>query len=200
MSAPRPEARRRRRRGRVRGLTIAPIVLAALATFDLIGIVVGPGGPEVCPGSGPALVLGAAQYDGRPSPAFERRLASALEAYRAGCVDRIVVSGGSRPGDRTSEGEAGVAWLATHGVPLDALTAEAHATNTAENVRLSLPALAGGTVLLVTDDLHGWRALLTARRHELRAQVRTVPAGGDRGGYLLREWAAVTATRLGLAP
>ena len=179
---------------------IAPLVLAALATVDLIGIASGPGGPDVCPGGGPALVLGAAQYDGRPSPAFERRLASALDAYRAGCVDRIVVSGGSRPGDRTSEGEAGVAWLRARGVPPAASIAEPLATNTAENVRFALPELAGGTVLLVTDDLHGWRAVLTARRHDLRAQVRSVPAGGDRRTYLLREWVAVTATRLGLAP
>ncbi|MEX2503172.1 MAG: YdcF family protein [Trueperaceae bacterium] len=185
--------------GRLRSWLLAPLVLLMVASFDLVGIAGGPGSPDLCPG-GTGLVLGAAQYDGRPSPAFERRLRSALEAYRTGCVDRLIVSGGSQPGDRTSEGAAGVAWLAAHGVPSSDLIAESLATSTEENVRFARPHLHVSEVLLISDDLHAWRAAWHARRQGLRPQVRTVPAGGNRPAYLLREWSAMLASRIGLSP
>ena len=61
--------------------------------------------------------MGAAQYDGTPSPVFARRLDRALELYRAGCAPRILVTGGKQPGDRFTEGGTGVRYLAARGVP-----------------------------------------------------------------------------------
>lgn len=184
------------RRGAIRVLALAPLLLVALVAADLVGIVRGPRGAPACDG-GPALVMGAAQYDGRPSPAFERRLARALRAYRDGCVDRIVVSGGARPGDRTTEGAAGVAWLARQGVPASDLAAETTATTSAENVLRSRDALGSEPVLIVTDDLHAWRSVWLARRFGLEADAVGVPVRSGRLDYIVRELAAMTAYRAG---
>lgn len=187
----------RRRRGVVRLLALAPLLLIALWVGDLIGILRAGGAQPLCP-SDAALVMGAAQYDGHPSPAFERRLARALQLYREDCVGRIVVSGGARPGDRTTEGDAGRGWLIEQGVPAAAIDAEVRAATSVENVRNSRELLAGGTVIVVSDDLHVWRAGWLARREGLEFSTASVRAGGDRLDYLLREWLAMAAYRLGI--
>lgn len=185
-----------RPRNVVRLLTLAPLMLVALLVGDLVGIVRGPPTSEPCPAES-ALVMGAAQYDGRPSPVFERRLLAALELYRSGCIERIVVSGGNQPGDRATEGGAGVAWLAAHGVPTTALAAEETAETSAQNVQRSLGLLGDGPVVVVSDDLHAWRAAWLARRAGLDARRYGVRVRDDRLGYALRELAAMAAYRVG---
>ncbi len=144
-----------------------------------------------------ALVLGAAQYDGRPSPIFKGRLEAALELYRSGRVSRIVVSGGSREGDRYSEGEAGCRYLAAHGVPESALSCETESRSTWENLLYSKPLLKGKPVWLVTDEPHLPRALLLAR--ELGIDARGWPVQGRFSEeYVLRERLLYTLARLGL--
>ncbi|PYE52870.1 YdcF family protein [Deinococcus yavapaiensis] len=119
------------------------------------------------------LVLGAAQYNGHPSPAFERRLRHALDLYRAGGVKRIVVSGGVGKGDRFSEGAVGVKFLRSQGVPERVLIAETRSRSTLENLRNSKPYLTGA-VTLVTDEVHATRALALAKAVGLKANVSTV--------------------------
>lgn len=106
------------------------------------------------------LVLGAAQYDGRPSPVFEGRLRHASLLYEAGRANTIVVLGGSAPGDRTSEAEAGRDWLLAEGIPSDAVVASPVGSTTFE----SLEAAAGwmqahdlGSAFLVSDPWHNLR-------------------------------------------
>lgn len=63
------------------------------------------------------LVLGAAEYNGRPSPTFEGRLRQAANLFRKGFSERVLVLGGKQPGDRTTEAEAGRSWLVSEGLP-----------------------------------------------------------------------------------
>jgi len=181
---------------RLRILTLVPLSLLILALADLYGILFVQQVEPACLG-GTALVMGAAQYNGRPSPAFERRLGGALELYRSGCVDRIVVSGGRRDGDNYSEGSTGQRWLLEQGVPAAALIAEEEATNSWQNIRNSREHIEGELVL-VTDDLHAFRSRWVAARHGLEARVVTVEAGGARSSYLLRELAGLLTYQLGL--
>lgn len=183
--------------GTVRLLALAPVLALVLLLSDLRMIVSFPDGGPTCP-AGTALVMGAAQYDGTPSPAFERRLERALTLWQKGCVDSVVVSGGRRPGDRTSEGAAGVRWLERRGVPSDALVAEETATTSAENVLRSRPWLDDGPVVVVTDDLHAWRSGWLARRFGLDAQAAAARVPSGRARYALRELAAMASYRLGL--
>ncbi|WP_457631111.1 YdcF family protein [Oceanithermus sp.] len=144
-----------------------------------------------------ALVLGAAQYDGRPSPVFTARLEAALELYKSGRASRIIVSGGRRPGDRYSEGEAGCRYLRERGVPDSALVCETKSRSTWENLLFSKPLLGGRPVWLVTDEPHLPRALLLARR--LGIEARGWPVEGEFSGeYRLRERLLYGLARLGL--
>jgi vancomycin permeability regulator SanA len=67
------------------------------------------------------VVLGAAQYDGTPSPVFEGRLDHALLLYQQGRSSHVFVLGSKQPADRTTEAAAGTAWLVAHGVPSSAV-------------------------------------------------------------------------------
>ena len=138
------------------------------------------------------VVLGAAQYGGRPSPALERRLEAALVLYRQGLAPRIAVAGGRSPGDRFSEGEVGCRYLEAKGVPKEALLCETRSQNTYENLLFLKPHLRG-KVLLVTDAPHLPRALLLARLLGLEAEGHPVP-----GAYPLGYWAREALYRLWL--
>jgi uncharacterized SAM-binding protein YcdF (DUF218 family) len=67
------------------------------------------------------VVLGAAQYNGTPSPDFQGRLDHALLLYRQGRAPRVLVLGSKQPGDRTTEAASGGAYLTSHGVPPSAV-------------------------------------------------------------------------------
>lgn len=179
---------------RILALFPLPFLLVVLADFS--GILLGSRSVADCSG-GTALVMGAAQYDGKPSPAFERRLARALERYEAGCSEFIVVSGGKRAGDRFSEGQTGVSWLAGNGVPASALAAEERAASSWQNISYSKELLSEPLVI-VTDDLHAFRTLWVASRHGFDAQADTVRAGGVRSTYLLRELLGMLGYQMGL--
>ena len=142
------------------------------------------------------LVMGAAQYDGRPSDALMRRLRAAEALLNAGCSDTVVVSGGSKEGDRTTEGAAGVAWFVAQGVAAGVqLIAEESATNTLENLRFSDALLPDVRWLVITDDLHASRTRYSAGVLGLDAVVVGVPTAHERLRYALREVMALVAYR-----
>ncbi|WP_370532205.1 YdcF family protein [Thermus sp.] len=138
------------------------------------------------------VVLGAAQYGGRPSPALERRLQAALALYQKGLAPRIAVAGGKAPGDAWTEGEVGCRYLARRGVPREALLCETLSQNTYENLLFLKPHLQG-PILLVTDAPHLPRALFLARLLGLEAGGYPVP-----GPYPLSYWVREALYRLWL--
>lgn len=181
---------------RDRLLTIVPIALLLLVLSDISGIWNYQAGAPLCPAD-TILVMGAAQYDGRPSPAFQRRLDRAFTLFEEDCAQRIIVSGGRQPGDRFSEGETGVRYLAALGVPATQLLAETEATTSFENLRNSSP-LVQGSLLLVTDDLHAFRSRWLALHFGHEAQVATVTTRSGRLGYGLRELLVLTSYQAGV--
>jgi uncharacterized SAM-binding protein YcdF (DUF218 family) len=106
------------------------------------------------------VVLGAAQYGGDPSPAFEGRLEHALLLYRQERSGTVLVIGGKRPGDRTTEAEAGRAWLIEAGVPGDAVEAVPQGATTLESLRAAGRLMRGRglrSAFLVSDPWHNLR-------------------------------------------
>jgi uncharacterized SAM-binding protein YcdF (DUF218 family) len=107
------------------------------------------------------LVLGAAQYDGDPSPVFEGRLRQAALLYREGRSDTVVVLGGSAPGDRTTEAEAGRDWLiANEELPADAVVASPVGSTTLESLEAAAKWMHDrdlGSAFLVSDPWHNLR-------------------------------------------
>lgn len=106
------------------------------------------------------VVLGAAQYNGRPSPVFQARLDHAAYLYGEGLSPTIIVTGGKRPGDSFSEAEAGHSYLEDQGVPEGAILEETQGRTTLESME-AVKRIAEDeditTVLLVSDPLHSER-------------------------------------------
>jgi uncharacterized SAM-binding protein YcdF (DUF218 family) len=116
------------------------------------------------------VVLGAAQYNGRPSPVFRARLDHAAALYQRGLAPVILVTGGIGPGDTLNEANVGRGYLAARGVPADALIAlEAGADTRASlgQVRSWFGARSSRRVLLVSDGFHMLRLRILARREGL---------------------------------
>ncbi len=144
------------------------------------------------------LVMGAAQYDGRPSPAFQRRLDKAHDLYEQGCASSIIVTGGKRLGDRFSEGEAGANYLVSLGVPKAVLQSETKSVSSFENLDLSRPLLTDKNLTIVTDDLHAYRTHYLARKLGYSAELQTVFNPYKRFAYGLRELLGLMAYHLGM--
>ena len=70
------------------------------------------------------VVLGAAQFNGRPSDVFQARLEHAVELWDEGWADWFVVTGGKVPQDRTTEADVARDWAIAHGVPPNKILAE----------------------------------------------------------------------------
>ena len=106
------------------------------------------------------IVLGAAQYNGRPSPVLKDRLDHALELYREGYAAHVVLTGGRQEGDRFTEATTGYNYLRAAGVPDEALLKEVDGTSTWESLAASARFLVQRhltRVLLVTDGYHAKR-------------------------------------------
>ena len=118
------------------------------------------------------IVLGAAQYNGRPSPVLRARLDHALELYRDQLAPRIVVTGGVGRGDTTSEASVARRYLIRHEVPESAVIAQpqGHSTMASMTAVAEWMRLKGlRRVLLVSDPFHMFRLRLEARRTALEA-------------------------------
>jgi uncharacterized SAM-binding protein YcdF (DUF218 family) len=106
------------------------------------------------------VVLGAAQYDGDPSPIFKARLDQAAYLYDEGFSPVVIVTGGKQAGDRFTESEAGANYLVSQGVPDDAILNENQGRTTLESLR-GVREMAGergiDSVLLVSDPMHSER-------------------------------------------
>ncbi|MEJ2889751.1 YdcF family protein [Actinomycetospora aeridis] len=107
------------------------------------------------------VVLGAAQYDGEPSPVFRARLQHALELYEEGVAPRIVTVGGAADGDAFTEAQAGEQWLVENGVPGQALLPVDEGRDTYESFE-AVAAVAEqrgwSSAVLVSDPWHSLRS------------------------------------------
>ncbi|HEX6106071.1 MAG TPA: YdcF family protein [Gemmatimonadales bacterium] len=142
------------------------------------------------------VVLGAAQYNGRPSPVFKARLDHALGLYREGLAPLIVVTGGVGRGDTTSEAIVARRYLMAHEVSADAVVAQPEGRSTAASMNAVAEWLRGRDlrrVLLVSDPFHMFRLRLEARRTSLEAYTSPTESSpiSDNPGlelrYLFRE-------------
>lgn len=148
------------------------------------------------------IVLGAAQYDGRPSPVLEARLAHAVELYEEGVAPTIVVTGGKQPGDRFTEARAGYTYLREQGIPEEAILREEQGDNTWSQLAAATVLLARRGIddaVLVSDDYHAYRLDRIAHELGLTAQVSPIDPGLSTRGRvqaMVRETAAVAVGRV----
>ena len=111
------------------------------------------------------VVLGAAQYDGRPSPVLQARLDHAIALWRDGRAAVLVMTGGRREGDRWTEAAAARDYAVAQGVPLDVILMEDRGRSTQESLEAVvaiLHARGDGPALFVSDRMHMLRVLRIA--------------------------------------
>jgi uncharacterized SAM-binding protein YcdF (DUF218 family) len=143
------------------------------------------------------LVLGASQFDGRPSSVLEARLEHAKRLYAQGVAPVVVTVGGGRPGDRFTEADAGATYLRDRGV--EDVVAVGEGSDTLQSIRAVEAVLVERgweSVTVVTDPWHSLRSRAMARDAGFDARTSPTRAGpsvrtrGTQVRYIARETAA----------
>lgn len=180
------------------------LLLAVLITGGLVVRIVQFASPSSVTQADAILVLGAAQYNGRPSPVFQARLDHAIDLYRAGYAPHILTLGGGQAGDATTEGEAGRRYLAQAGIDPDAIISVPVGVDTLISLRAARAVMTTEqwtSAILVTDAWHMARSRMMARDLGMTVQTSPVTTGpaaaaSVRQRYLLRELAGALFYRL----
>ena len=136
------------------------------------------------------VVLGAAQYVGRPSPVLRARLDHALDLWERGLAPRLIFTGGTGAGDTTSEAAVSRLYALKRGVPDTAILLE----NEGRTTRESLEAVSAimrarhlRTAILVSDPFHMLRLRILSTRYGVNAYTsptNTSPISANRGQAL----------------
>jgi uncharacterized SAM-binding protein YcdF (DUF218 family) len=147
-------------------LTVVVVVLFALWVISASAVLIWASRDEARPAQA-IVVLGAAQYAGKPSPVLRARLDHALDLWNRHLAGLLILTGGTGAGDTTSEAAVGRTYARKRGVPDSAILVENEGRTTSESMR----AVAGmlevrglQTALLVSDPFHMLRLRILARR------------------------------------
>ena len=154
------------------------------------------------------LVMGAAQFDGRPSEVLLARLDQTKSIFKAGLAPRIYTIGGGAPGDRTTEAAASRTWLINNGISKKNILAIAKGRDTLSSTKAYVEQMRKAkfsSVVIVTDPYHCYRAIKMAKDRGIKSTCSAVesgPAANSGIKYLARETGAylayVTVGRLGI--
>src|SRR6266568_2039143 len=186
------------------GIVVA-VILLALGWAAVVVAVAVQAAHDQATGADAIAVLGAAQYNGRPSPVFRARLDHAATLYQRGLAPTVLVTGGVGVRDSLNEANVGRDYLVRLGMPDDAVIplAGGHDTFTSiDQVRRWFDGRDSRRVLLVSDGFHMLRLQIIARR--LGLTPYTSPAPGSpihanvrrNTGYLFAEGFKVPFTWL----
>ncbi|SFB28383.1 Uncharacterized SAM-binding protein YcdF, DUF218 family [Amycolatopsis marina] len=155
------------------------------------------------------VVLGAAQYNGRPSQILQARLEHAQRLFQDGVAPMVVTAGGSKAGDAYTEAEAGARWLQEQGLPASATVAVGEGRDTLGTLRAVAEQArenGWGSAVVVSDPWHSLRARTMANDLGLTAwssPTHTGPVVQTRetqAKYIFRETGALLYYRLSKNP
>ena len=152
--------------------------MRALARLVLAGLIAGiaiagyaayrvweQGNRDERPPTDAIVVMGAAQYDGRPSPVFAARLDHAIDLFHEGVAPHLIVTGGKQEGDRTTEAASARIYAVQHDVPDEAIISEDQSRTTLQSIR-GVAALMRDegfeSAIFVSDPSHMLRVLRMA--------------------------------------
>lgn len=141
------------------------------------------------------VVMGAAQYQGKPSPVLRTRLDHALALWQRGLAPRLILTGGIGEGDTVSEAAVSRVYLMGRGVPDTAILLENEGRTSAQSLRSAIDLLHArglGTAVVVSDPFHMLRLEILGRRYGI--DPYTSPALPSPGAQrLLRRWGNLLA-------
>ena len=158
----------------------AGILLVAIWASFVIAIVDAGRRDQAAPADA-IIVLGAAQYEGRPSPVLKARLDHAASLWNRRLAPRMIVTGGRGVGDTTSEAAVGRRYLVQRGIPADSISMDTEGLTTSQSMvaaRQLLGTKSSPSVLIVSDPFHMLRLAILARRLHmipLLSPTRTSP-------------------------
>ena len=186
------------------GIVVA-VILMALGWAAVVVAVAVQAAHDQATGADAIAVLGAAQYNGRPSPVFRARLDHAATLYQRGLAPTVLVTGGVGARDTLNEANVGRSYLVRLGIPDEAVIplAGGHDTfSSIDQVRRWFDGRDSRRVLLVSDGFHMLRLQIIVRR--LGLTPYTSPAAGSpihanvrrNTGYLFAEGFKVPFTWL----
>lgn len=172
--------------------------MRALARLVVVGLMAGTaiagyaayriwdqGNRDERPPADAIVVMGAAQYDGRPSPVFRARLDHAIDLFREGVAPRLIVTGGKREGDRTTEAASARIYAVQHDVPDEAILSEDQSRTTLQSIRRVAELMRDeglASAIFVSDPSHMLRVLRMASDEGIAAYgspTRTSPLERD---------------------
>ena len=192
------------KRGGVLIAAIGWLLVGALVIWvGTVGLILAAGARPVLRKADAILVLGAAQYNGRPSPVLQARLDHAIGLYKRQLAPRMVFTGGVGVGDTLSEGEVARRYAVRQGVPESAIMVERRGVTSAQSVSAAAALMRSSglkTALVVSDSYHMLRLELLTRRAGI--QPYRAPAASpidkskNRWRFVLRESVLFPATAL----
>ena len=181
------------------GVCIALIAYVAIAAVSLTWA----GTHQYAKSVDAIVVMGAAQYDGVPSPLLASRLQQALDLWKEKQAPVIAVTGGKRAGDRFTEGDTSRRWLTDRGVPAADIIVESAGHSTWESIENLTPLLTVAnvqSVVVVSSSWHVQRAALSLEELGFRAHSSASPDGvlsrSSEKSKLFREIAGVSLGRI----
>jgi len=147
------------------------------------------------------VVLGAAQFNGRPSAALRARLVEAQRIYTLGFAPVIITVGAGAPGDRTTEAASSKAWLVSHGIQASEVVAIPKGRDTLVSTQGYIAEMKHRgfhSVIIVTDPYHCLRAMTMANDLGAKSSCSPVRTGTNsivhlNVHYLIRETGAYLA-------
>jgi len=180
-------------------------LLAVAVWLGTVGLVLAAGARPNYRSADAILVLGAAQWNGRPSPVLRARIDHALSLYREGLAPVLLFTGGVGRGDTLSEAEVARRYAIAKGIDIEHILVETDGLTSSESIRAAAAIMREHglqTAIIVSDSYHMLRVELLARRAGIRPY--RAPATGspiDRARrehwkYVLRESVLFPATVL----
>lgn len=200
LTPPRRRSRLRQARSWFVGLVVLAVLAPPLLGISLLGAVYWQARTDETRPVDAIVVLGTAQYNGRPSPVLRARLDRVLEVYEEGIAPLVVVTGGRREGDAFTEAEASHDYLVERGVPDAAILLEDEGRDSWESLQgvdALLEARDLSRVLLVSDGFHLFRVKKMAHDLGLTAYATAATdspirrGSGNEFGYMVREVAGI---------
>jgi len=176
---------------------LAGVTIAVIATWmtSAIAVIVW-GARDRARASDAIVVLGAAQYVGRPSPVLRARLDHALDLWDRGLAPRLIFTGGMGAGDTTSEAAVSRIYALRRGVPDTAILMEDEGRTTRESlaaVSAIMRAQRMRTAILVSDPFHMLRLRILSTQYGVdtyTSPTQTSPISANKGqalGYVISE-------------
>ena len=189
----------------IRRIGTSLVIGAAVAWAVSVSAVIGWGARDGARPADAIVVLGAAQYAGRPSPVLKARLDHAVELWKEGKAPWLVLTGGRGAGDTTSEAAVGRRYALREGVPDSAILLEGEGRTTTASLEAAAEILREHGLrraILVSDPFHMLRLQILARRFGMEvytSPTRTSPISANRTEsvtYIVGESVKVPATIL----